>query len=165
MGQRLILSEEEKRNIQKMYGMINEQPSSGGYPEGFIGDNYGDSAYDTEFYDCAEGCLENWSEECDIATQIIHACNEFRRLSNWNEGELINGVKRLNSNNKRRVEQILTCFLKKRGTQIQYTNRGGITDGITIWEYIARIAFEAEGPGLDEAKEFCKYAGCDVNEL
>ena len=26
MGHRLILTEEEKRNIQKMYGMINEQP-------------------------------------------------------------------------------------------------------------------------------------------
>ena len=25
MGQRLILSEEEKRNIQEMYGLINEQ--------------------------------------------------------------------------------------------------------------------------------------------
>ena len=153
MGQRLILSEEEKRNIQKMYGMINEQPSSGGYPEGFIGDNYGDSAYDTEFYDCAEGCLENWSEECDIATQIIHACNEFRRLSNWNEGELINGAKRLNSNNKPKVEQIVTCFLNKMGKK---------TDGVSIWEYIARIAFEPEGPGLDEQREFCKYAGCEL---
>lgn len=28
MGQQLILSEEEKRNIQEMYGLINEQDSS-----------------------------------------------------------------------------------------------------------------------------------------
>ena len=153
MGRQIILSEEEKKNIQKMYGLINEQPSLGGYPKGFIGDNYGDSAYDKEFYDCAEGCSENWSEECDIATQIIHSCNEFRRWSNWNETGLINGAKRLNSNNKRRVEQIVTCFLNKMGKK---------TDGVSIWEYIARIAFEPEGPGLAEGREFCKYAGCKL---
>ena len=160
MGQRLILSEEEKRNIQKMYGLINEQPSLE-YPEnGFYGDNYGDSAYDTEFYDCAEGCLENWSEECDIAAQIIHSCNEFRRLSNWNEMTLIDGAKRLNSNNKPKVEQIVTCFLNKMGKK---PDKGG------IWAYIARIAFghwigvgfDNQGDGRDEAVEFCKYAGCE----
>lgn len=30
MGQRIILSEEEKRNIQEMYGLVNEQPSNTG---------------------------------------------------------------------------------------------------------------------------------------
>ena len=34
MGQRLILSEEEKRNIQEMYDLVNEQKPSGKYKAG-----------------------------------------------------------------------------------------------------------------------------------
>lgn len=44
MGQRIILSEEEKRNIQEMYGLINEQGSKqiSGYniPNNWIGKEY-----------------------------------------------------------------------------------------------------------------------------